>query len=130
MSTPKSQLYLARREHQILDTLYRVGEATVAEVLANLPDPPSYSCVRALLHILERKGHVKHKKQGARYVYVPALAREKARRMALQHVVRTFFDGSTQHALVALFDISGIDVKADELDRLAQMVDVARNDTK
>ncbi len=74
----KSQLYLARRERQILDTLYRVGEADVTGVLENMPDPPSYSCVRSLLRILERKGHVKHKKQGARYVYLPAQSRDKA----------------------------------------------------
>jgi BlaI family transcriptional regulator, penicillinase repressor len=128
MSTRKSQLYLARRERQILDTLYRVGEATVAGVLAHMPDPPSYSCVRSLLRILERKGHVKHKKQGARYVYVPAQSREKARRTALEHVVKTFFDGSTEHAVAALLDISGVDVTTDGFDRIAQMVEVARKD--
>jgi predicted transcriptional regulator len=130
MSNRKSPLYLARRERQILDTLYRVGEATVAGVLGNMPDPPSYSCVRSLLRILERKGHVKHKKQGARYVYVPAQSREKARRTALEHVVKTFFDGSMEHAVAALLDISGVDVTADGLDRIAQMVHDARRDGK
>jgi predicted transcriptional regulator len=130
MSTRKSQLYLARRERQILDTLYRVGEATVAGVLANMPDPPSYSCVRSLLRILERKGHVKHKKQGARYVYVPAQSREKARRSALEHVVKTFFDGSMEHAMAALLDISGVDVSTGGLDRLAHLVEEARKDGK
>jgi BlaI family transcriptional regulator, penicillinase repressor len=95
-----------------------------------MPDPPSYSCVRSLLRILERKGHVKHKKQGARYVYVPAQSREKARRTALEHVVKTFFDGSTEHAVAALLDISGVDVTTDGLDRIAQMVEVARKDGK
>ena len=130
MSTRKSQLYMARRERQILDTLYRVGEATVAGVLAHMPDPPSYSCVRSLLRILERKGHVKHKKQGARYVYVPAQSRDKARRTALEHVVKTFFDGSMEHALAALLDISGVDVTPGGLDRIAHLVEEARKDEK
>jgi predicted transcriptional regulator len=123
-------MYLARREHQILDTLYRIGEGTVAGVLANMPDPPSYSCVRSLLRILERKGHVKHKKQGARYMYVPAQSRDKARRSALEHVVKTFFDGSTEHAVAALLDISGVDVSGDGLDRIAHMVQEAQKNGK
>jgi len=110
--------------------LYRVGEATVAGVLAQMPDPPSYSCVRSLLRILERKGHVKHKKQGARYVYVPAQSRDKARRTALEHVVKTFFDGSTKHAVAALLDISGVDVNGDGLDRIAQMVQEAQKENR
>jgi predicted transcriptional regulator len=126
----KSQLYLARRERQILDTLYRVGEADVTAVLENMPDPPSYSCVRSLLRILERKGHVKHKKQGARYVYLPAQSRDKARKTALEHIVKTFFDGSMEHAVAALLDISGVDVKTDGLDRISQMVAEARRDEK
>ena len=126
----KSQLYLARRERQILDTLYRVGEADVTGVLENMPDPPSYSCVRSLLRILERKGHVKHKKQGARYVYLPAQSRDKARKTALARIVKTFFDGSMEHAVAALLDISGVDVKTDGLDRISQMVAEARRDEK
>jgi len=126
----KSQLYLARRERQILDTLYRVGEADVTGVLENMPDPPSYSCVRSQLRILERKGHVKHKKQGARYVYLPAQSRDKARKTALEHIVKTFFDGSMEHAVAALLDISGVDVKTDGLDRISQMVAEARRDEK
>jgi predicted transcriptional regulator len=126
----KSQLYLARRERQILDTLYRVGEADVTGVLENMPDPPSYSCVRSLLRILEHKGHVRHKKQGARYVYLPAQSRDKARKTALEHVVKTFFDGSMEHAVAALLDISGLDVKTEGLDRIQQMVQDARKDGK
>ena len=126
----KSQLYLARRERQILDTLYRVGEADVTGVLENMPDPPSYSCVRSLLRILERKGHVKHKKQGRAYVYLPAQSRDKARKTALEHIVKTFFDGSMEHAVAALLDISGVDIKTDGLDRVAQMVQEARKDGK
>ncbi len=130
MQARKSELYLARRERQILDTLYRVGEATVADVLVHMPDPPSYSCVRSLLRILEQKGHVRHKKQGARYVYVPAQSRDKARRSALVHVVKTFFDGSNEHAMAALLDISGIDVTPEGLDQIAQMVQAARKNGK
>jgi predicted transcriptional regulator len=82
------------------------------------------------VRILERKGHVKHKKQGARYVYLPAQSRDKARKTALEHIVKTFFDGSMEHAVAALLDISGVDVKTDGLDRISQMVAEARRDEK
>ena len=95
---------LSRRERQIMDVLLRVGRATVAAVRAELPSPPSYSTVRALLRILKEKGHVRHVADGPRYVYEPVASRSVERRSALRHLVRTFFDGSTEDAVLALLD--------------------------
>ncbi|MEO7143037.1 MAG: BlaI/MecI/CopY family transcriptional regulator, partial [Bryobacteraceae bacterium] len=97
---------LSRRERQILDILYANGRATVAEILAALPDPPGYSAIRALLRVLEDKGHVRHQAQGPRYVFAPTLARDRAKRSALNHVLKTFFDGSPEQAVATLLDIS------------------------
>src|SRR2546425_5983894 len=93
--------HFSRRERQIMDVLHARGRATAAGVLAALPDPPGYSAVRALLRILEYKGHVKHRREGARYVYLPRLSRETARRSALKRVVATFFQGSATQAMAA-----------------------------
>lgn len=95
---------LSRRERQILDILYARGTATAADVLEALPDPPSYSAVRALLRILEEKGHARHETQGARYVYLPTVPRERARNSALTRIVQTFFNGSAAQAAAALVD--------------------------
>jgi predicted transcriptional regulator len=118
---------LSRRERQIVDILYAQGKATAAEVQAGLPDPPSYSAVRAMLRILEEKGHVKHEQDGPRYVYVPTMGRDNAQRSALHHVLKTFFDGSTEQAISALLDDSATRLSDAELDRLAQLIDQARN---
>src|ERR1044072_5460894 len=93
---------LSRRERQIMDVLHARGEATAADVLAALPDPPGYSAVRALLRILEEKGHVKHRSEGGRYVFLPRTSRAIASRSALKRVVSTFFQGSTTQAMAAL----------------------------
>ena len=104
---PKNpDLNLSNRERQIMDILYRLGQATAAEVQSHLPDPPSYSAVRATLRILEDKGHVQHQHDGPRYVFRPAVAREKAKRSAVRHLVRTFFDGSAEQAVATLLDES------------------------
>ena len=95
----RSYLNLSKRERQIMDILYRHGQASAAEVRANLPDPPSYSAVRATLRILEEKGHVQHQQDGPRYVFRPAVARDKATRSALRHLVKTFFNGSAEQAV-------------------------------
>ena len=95
---------LSRRERQILDILYQRGQATAAEVQTELPEPPSYSAVRALLRILEEKGHVRHEQDGPRYVYLPTIARDNAQRSALRHILQTFFDGSAEQAISALLD--------------------------
>jgi predicted transcriptional regulator len=117
---------LSRRERQILDILYERGQATAAEVQTALPEPPSYSAVRALLRILEDKGHVRHQQDGPRYVYVPTVARDNAKRSALRHVLRTFFDGSAEQAISALLDESSTKLSPAELDRLARLIDDAR----
>jgi BlaI family penicillinase repressor len=117
---------LSRRERQILDILYQRTQATAAEVQSALPEPPSYSAVRALLRILEDKGHVRHEQDGPRYVYRPIIARGNAQRSALRHILQTFFDGSAEQAISALLDDSSSRFSPAELDRLAHMIDTAR----
>jgi BlaI family transcriptional regulator, penicillinase repressor len=115
-------LDVSRRERQILDVLFARGRATAAEIQAGLPDAPSYSAVRALLRILETKGHVRHEQDGPRYVYVPVVTPDRAKRSALRHLVRTFFDGSTEQAVAALLDGSSSAMSDAELDRLAGLI--------
>ena len=122
--------HLSRRERQIMDVIYRVGQATAQDVRDQLPEPPSYSTVRALLRILEDKGHVKHRDDGTRYVYVPTVSRERARASALQQVVRTFFDGSAAAAAAALLDLKDASVSDDELDRLEKLIEQARGENR
>jgi len=117
---------LSRRERQIIDILYAQGRATAAEVQAALPDPPSYSAVRALLRILEDKGHIRHEQDGPRYVYLPTVARDSAKRSAMRHMLRTFFDGSAEQAISALLDDSSTRLSDAELDRLARLIEQAR----
>jgi len=119
---------LSRRERQIMDIVYERGRATAAEVMENLPDPPSYSAVRALLRLLEQKGYLIHEQDGPRYVFLPTVSREKARQSALRQMVKTFFDGSAEKAVAALLDMSGPKLSDAELDRLAQMIDEARKE--
>jgi BlaI family penicillinase repressor len=119
---------LSRRERQIMDFLFRHGRATVADVQAGIPDPPSYSAVRAMLRTLEEKGHVTHEEDGRAYVYRPTVAREQARRSALRHLLSTFFAGSTEQAVAALLDLSGPKLTDEELDRMAKLVEQARNE--
>lgn len=119
---------LSRRERQIMDVLFRRGEATVAEVMAEVPDPPSYSAVRATMRTLEEKGHIVHHEDGPRYVCLPATSPDKARKDALQHVVRTFFAGSAEQALTALLEISDARVGDKELERLRKQIQKARNE--
>jgi predicted transcriptional regulator len=125
MKTPQHH-ELSRRERQIIDILYTQGQATAAEVQAALPDPPSYSAVRAMLRILEEKGHVRHQQDGPRYLYVPTLARESAKKSALKHMLQTFFDGSAEEAISALLDDQSARLSEAELDRLARMIQQAR----
>lgn len=114
--------HLSRRERQIVDILYAQRSATVAEVRAALPDPPGYSAVRALLAILEEKGLVSHTQVGKAYRYSPTVSRAKARQSALNHVVRTFFDGSVAGVVTALVDLSDRSLSDEEIDRLEQLV--------
>lgn len=119
---------LTRRERQIMDVLYRDGEGTVAEVMAQLPDPPSYSAVRATMNVLEEKGHIRHKQDGPRYVYLPAVPRDRARRAALNHLLQTFFDGSAESAVVALLQMSDNTLSPSDFERLAAEVRKARQE--
>jgi predicted transcriptional regulator len=122
-STPK----LSRRERQILEILYRLEKATAGEVLAEMPDQPAYSTVRAQLRVLEEKGHVVHEEVGLRYVYTPVIPREKARTGALRHLIDTFFEGSSEKVVAALLGGAG-KPKKEELDRIADLIEKARKD--
>lgn len=119
---------LSRRERQIMDVIYERGQATAADVLEALPDPPSYSAVRALLRILEEKGHLRHEAEGPRYVYLPTVARDRARKSALRQLLKTFFDGSTEQAVAALLDLSSSNLSDEVLDRLSKLIDQARKE--
>lgn len=109
-----------------MDVIYRLGQATTAEVLERLPEAPGYSAVRALLRILEEKGHLEHEQEGPRYVYLPTVPREVAKDSALSHLLRTFFDGSAEAAVAALLDLDSQQLTKEELDRLSQLIDQAR----
>lgn len=117
---------LAVREREIMEVIYARGQATVAEVLEGLGDPPTYSTVRAMLGKLEKKGYVKHEEQGAKYVYVPTVPRKKASMSALERTVQTFFDGSATKAVAALLDLDSGDLSDEEIDRMAELVEQAR----
>jgi predicted transcriptional regulator len=120
--------HLSRRERQIMDVLYERGRASAAEVLEALPDPPSYSAVRAMLRVLEEKGHAVHEQDGARYIYAPAVAREDARESALRRLVRTFFGGSTEQAVAALIDMSREELDDAQLRRMSRLIEQARKE--
>jgi predicted transcriptional regulator len=117
---------LSRRERQIMDVVYRMGKASVSDVLERLPDPPSYSAVRALMRILEEKGHLKHEQDGPRYLYLATVPRDAVKSDALSHLVRTFFGGSTEAAVAALLELPEHGLSGNELDRLSQLIDEAR----
>jgi len=120
---------LSRCERQIMDILYKLERASVGHVLSNLADKPSYSTVRAQLRVLEEKGHVRHEEQGLRYVYVPAVPRDVARRSALRHLVETFFDGSTEKIVAALLGGEVARISPEEFDRLARLIAKGRKES-
>jgi BlaI family penicillinase repressor len=117
---------LSRRERQVMDILHRRAEATVAEIMAELPDPPTYSAVRSVLRILGEKNLIRYKEDGPRYVYYPAQDTEEARDDVLAHVVRTYFAGSPEQAVTALLRMSDVDMKADDVERLRASIQNAR----
>jgi predicted transcriptional regulator len=126
MSQPSPE-HLSRRERQIMDILYERGRATAAEVLERLPDPPSYSAVRAALRILEDKGHVNHERSGQKYVFSPVVPRRQAQKKATQRLIKTFFEGSREKAVAALLgDAESLD--EDELARIARLIEQAREE--
>lgn len=119
---------LGRRERQIMDVLFRRGKATVAEVRADLAQPPTYSAVRGMLRFLEEKGLVAHEQDGVRYVYRPVVSRRVARASALKHLVRTFFDGSTSSAVAALLDLSDTRLSSKERQQIVAMIEAANKE--
>jgi len=119
---------LSRRERQIMDILYQCGRATVSEVRSALPDPPSYSAVRAMLRVLEGKGHIRHEEESLRYVFLPVVARDKAKFSALKHLLETFFDGSAEQAVASLLDGSAAKLSRDELNRLSRLIEKAKQE--
>lgn len=126
--TTKALTNLSRRERQIMDAVYRLGRATATDVLAQIPEPPSYSAVRAMLRVLENKGHLRHALEGKSYVYTPTLGRSRASRSALQNMLKTFFEGSTEKAVAALLDMSRADLTDEEFARLSRLIDQARQE--
>jgi predicted transcriptional regulator len=121
---------LSRRERQIMEILFQRGKASSAEVREAMPDAPGYSAVRAMLRVLEEKGHVRHQEEGLKYVYVPTVARDKAKRSAVKHVLDTFFAGSPEQIVAALLDVSATRLTREELDRMGDMIEKAKREGK
>jgi len=121
---------LSRRERQIMEILFQRGKASATEVREAMTDAPGYSAVRAMLRILEEKGHVKHQAEGLKYVYVPSIGRDKAKRTAVNHLICTCFTGSPENVMAALLDVSSRQLSSEELDRMAQLIESARKEGK
>jgi predicted transcriptional regulator len=119
---------LGRRERQIMDVVYQLSEASVGDVLARLDDPPSYSSVRKMLAVLEEKGHLKHRQEKNRYIYAPRVPREKARRRALQQLLKTFFENSPSKAMATLLDSAADRLTIADLDELTRLIEKARKE--
>lgn len=124
----KEQQNLSRRERQIMDVLYRMGRATAAEVHQAIPDPPGYSAVRAMLRVLEEKKHIRHEEKDLRYVFIPVVPREKARRSAVRHLLDTFFDGSPEQAVATLLDVSSDKLSEEKFDQLTALIEKAKQE--
>jgi BlaI family transcriptional regulator, penicillinase repressor len=124
----KTAAHLSRRERQIMDIVYRAGQVTVAQVQEQMADPPGYSAVRAMMRVLEEKGHLRHQQEGLAYVYLPTVSPDTARRSAVSHLMRTFFQGSAERAVAAVLEASHTRLSPDELERIAAMVEAARKE--
>src|SRR5262245_31027727 len=125
-----SPAHLSRRERQIMDIVYRLGRATVAEVKGELSGQPAYSTVRAQLRVLEEKGHVRHEEHGLRYVYLPKVPRHLVRQSALKHLVDTFFEGSAGKAVAALLGKEGFKISEEDLKRISELIENAKKEEK
>ena len=121
---------LSRRERQIMDIIYKNGKATASEIRKSIVDPPSYSAVRALLKILEKKGHLKHREKGPRYIYYPTLPPDKAKSSALKHLMKTFFDDSMENVVAALLDISSSEMTDKDYERISRLIEKAKKEGK
>lgn len=121
---------LSRRERQIMEILYQRGKASASEIREAMEDAPSYSAVRAVLRVLEEKGHVKHQAEELKYVYVPTVNRDKAKRSAVKHLLETFFNDSPKQIVAALLDVSSHRLSREELDQMAEMIEKAKREGK
>ena len=124
----KSPDGLSRRERQIMDILYQRGKSSATEVREAMPNAPSYSAVRAMLRVLEDKGHVRHQAEGLKYVYLPTVTREKAKRSAVKHLLDTFFHDSPEQVVAALLDVSSTRMTREELNRMSEMIEKAKKE--
>lgn len=118
----------SRREREIMEALYKLGKATAAQIVEQLPDPPSTTAIRTLLSILERKGHVRHRLDGVRYIYEPKVAREKMAQKAVKSVLATFFDNSVEGVVAALLSQEDLKLGKPELDRLTRLIEKAKEE--
>ena len=121
---------LSRRERQIMDIIYRKGEASASEVRNALNDPPSYSSVRTIMRVLENKGYLRHKERDLKYVYMPIISQTKAKHTALQHLIKTFFNGSPEKVVAAILDNGDIELSEEELERIAALIEQAKREGK
>jgi predicted transcriptional regulator len=121
---------LSRRERQIMDILYQRGKSAASEVREAMPNAPSYSAVRAMLRVLEEKGHVRHRSEGLRYIYLPTVTHDKAKRSAVKHLLDTFFNDAPEDVVAALLDVSSTRMTREELDRMSEMIEKAKRDGK
>jgi BlaI family transcriptional regulator, penicillinase repressor len=121
---------LSRRERQIMEILYQRGKASASDVREAMNDAPGYSAVRAMLRVLEEKGHLKHESEGLKYVCAPVINRDRAKRSAVKHLVDTFFRDSPEQVVASLLDVSSRRLTPEELDRMAEMIDKARKEGK
>jgi BlaI family penicillinase repressor len=121
---------LSRRERQIMEILYQRGKASASEVKESMGDAPGYSAVRAMLRVLEEKGHIRHQAEGLKYVYLPIVTRDKAKRTAVKHLLDTFFGDSPEQVVAALLDVSSKRLTREELDRMAEMIEKAKREGK
>jgi predicted transcriptional regulator len=128
MGRKKSQRDLGRRERQIMDVIFRLGDASVADVLQRLPDPPSYSAVRTTIRHLEAKGFLRHRREGTKYVYRSTQSKELASRSALRHLITTFFGNSAPDAVAAILDINSERLSEDDLNRIERFIGEARKE--
>ena len=126
----ENSLYLGRRERQLMEIVYILGEASVSDVLDKLTDPPSYSTVRAILNILADKGHLHRKKIGKKFLYLPIVSRKKASRSALSNLLTTFFNGSATQAVASLIEMDMKNFSAEDLNRLSEIIEDAKKREK
>jgi predicted transcriptional regulator len=127
---PSGPLPLSRRERQIMDIIYRMGRATVGEVMEGLTGGPAYSTVRAQLRVLEEKGHLRHEEHGLRYVYLPSAPRHMVRQSALKYLIDTFFEGSAGKAVAALLGKEGFKISEEELERISELIEKAKKEDR